>query len=65
MYPVLVRLVFGLCRSRNRLMKAYPDNVREIGFLAALARTAPYRPWFAALGATAKVIQPSLVDFLR
>src|SRR5918994_1907699 len=23
-------LVFGLCRSRNRLMKAYPDNVREI-----------------------------------
>ncbi len=46
-------LVFGLCRSRNRLMKAYPDNVREIGFLAALDRTAPYRPWFAALGATA------------
>ncbi len=46
-------LVFGLCRSRNRLMKAYPDNVREIGFLAALARTAPYRPWFAALGAAA------------
>ena len=46
-------LVFGLCRSRNRLMKAYPDNVKEIGFLAALDRSAPYRPWFAALGATA------------
>lgn len=46
-------LVFGLCRSRNRLMKAYPDNIREIGFLAALDRTAPYQPWFAALGATA------------
>jgi glycerol-3-phosphate dehydrogenase len=45
-------LVFGLCRSRNRLMKAYPDNIREIGFLAALDRSAPYRPWFAALGAT-------------
>jgi glycerol-3-phosphate dehydrogenase len=45
-------LVFGLCRSRNRLMKAYPDNIKEIGFLAALDRTAPYRPWFAALGAT-------------
>ncbi len=44
-------LVFGLCRSRNRLMKAYPDNIKEIGFLAALDRTAPYRPWFAALGA--------------
>ena len=44
-------LVFGLCRSRNRLMKAYPDNIKEIGFLAALDKTAPYRPWFAALGA--------------
>jgi glycerol-3-phosphate dehydrogenase len=43
--------VFGLCRSRNRLMKAYPDNIKEIGFLAALDRSAPYRPWFAALGA--------------
>ena len=46
-------LVFGLCRSRNRLMKAYPDNIKEIGFLAALDDKAPYRPWFAALGATA------------
>ena len=33
-------LVFGLCRSRNRLMKAYPDNIKEIGFLAALDETA-------------------------
>ena len=46
-------LVFGLCRSRNRLMKAYPDNVKEIGFLAALDRSSPYAPWFAALGAAA------------
>ncbi len=46
-------LVFGLCRSRNRLMKAYPDNIKEIGFLAALDRSAPFRPWFAALGALA------------
>ncbi len=46
-------LVFGLCRSRNRLMKAYPDNIKEIGFLAALDRGAPYPPWFAALGAAA------------
>ena len=46
-------LVFGLCRSRNRLMKAYPDNIKEIGFLAALDEKAPYAPWFAALGATA------------
>jgi glycerol-3-phosphate dehydrogenase len=46
-------LVFGLCRSRNRLMKAYPDNVKEISFLAALDKSAPFHPWFAALGATA------------
>jgi glycerol-3-phosphate dehydrogenase len=45
------RLVFKLCRSRNRLMKAYPDNVKEIGFLASLDKTAPYAPWFASLGA--------------
>jgi glycerol-3-phosphate dehydrogenase len=46
-------LVFGLCRSRNRLMKAYPDNIREVGFLAALDQSSPYAPWFAALGAAA------------
>ena len=46
-------LVFGLCKSRNRLMKAYPDNVKEISFLATLDNTAPFKPWFAALGATA------------
>lgn len=45
-------LVYGLCRSRNELMKSYPDNVREIGFLATLDKTAPYRPWFAGIGAT-------------
>ena len=32
-------------------MKSYPDNVREIGFLATLDKTAPYRPWFAGIGA--------------
>jgi glycerol-3-phosphate dehydrogenase len=46
-------LVFGLCRSRNRLMKAYPDNVKEISFLATLDHSAPYAPWFAGLGALA------------
>jgi len=44
-------LVFKLCRSRNRLMKAYPDNIKEISFLASLDETAPYAPWFAGLGA--------------
>jgi glycerol-3-phosphate dehydrogenase len=46
-------LVLGLCRSRNRLMKAYPDNIKEIGFLAALDESAPYTPRFAGLGALA------------
>ena len=46
-------LVFGLCRSRNRLMKAYPDNIKEISFLATLDHSSPYQPWFAGLGATA------------
>ncbi len=46
-------LVWKLCRSRNRLLKAYPDNIKEIGFYAALDRKGPYPPWFAALGALA------------
>lgn len=44
-------LVWRLCRSRNRLMRAYPDNIREISFYAALDESSPYRPWFAGLGA--------------
>ena len=46
-------LVFKLCRSRNRLMKAYPDNIKEISFLASLDETSPFAPWFAGLGAFA------------
>jgi glycerol-3-phosphate dehydrogenase len=44
-------LVWKLCRSRNRLMAAYPDNIKEISFLASLDQTSPYSPKFAALGA--------------
>ena len=44
-------LVFKLCRSRNRLMRAYRANIKEIGFYAALDRKGPYAPWFAFLGA--------------
>lgn len=46
-------LVWKLCRSRNRLLKSYPDNIKEIGFYAALDKKGPYPPWFAALGALA------------
>lgn len=44
-------LVRHLCMSRNRLIKAYPANLREIRFLAALDEHSPYKPWFAGLGA--------------
>lgn len=43
-------LVWKLCRSRNRLMAAYPDNIKQIGFYATLDETSPYKPWFAGLG---------------
>jgi len=46
-------LVWKLCRSRNRLLRAYPDNIKEIGFYAALDKKGRYPPWFAALGALA------------
>ncbi|MGI9623117.1 MAG: FAD-dependent oxidoreductase [Acidimicrobiales bacterium] len=46
-------LVRKLCMSRNQLMKAYPSNVAEIGFLAALGTTAPFPPWLAAAGSFA------------
>ena len=46
-------LVRKLCMSRNRLMAAYPANITEIGFLAALGKTSPYPPWLAAIGSFA------------
>jgi glycerol-3-phosphate dehydrogenase len=45
-----LRLVRKLCASRNRLVKAYPSVVTEVGFLASLDRTAPFPPWLAGLG---------------
>jgi glycerol-3-phosphate dehydrogenase len=44
-------LVFKLCQSRNRLMRAYRANIKEIGFYAALDEKGPYTPRFAAFGA--------------
>ena len=39
--------------SRNRLMRAYPANVKEIGFLGVLGETAPFPPWVVGVGAFA------------
>lgn len=70
-------LVRRLCRSRNRLMSAYPDNIKQIGFLATLDRSSPYRPWFAGLGALAywviggfrtrppRLLRPSTIERLE
>ena len=43
-------LVFQLSRSRNKLMRAYPTGISEIGFLATLDRTAPFPSWLAGIG---------------
>jgi glycerol-3-phosphate dehydrogenase len=46
-------LVRKLCMSRNRLMRAYPANVKEIGFLGVLGETSPFPPWLVGVGAFA------------
>ena len=46
-----LRLVAGLCDSRNRLARAFPTRLAETRFLAALDHGAPFPPWFASLGA--------------
>jgi glycerol-3-phosphate dehydrogenase len=46
-------LVRKLCVSRNRLIRAYPDNIKPIPFLAALDESSPFPPWLAALGSAA------------
>jgi glycerol-3-phosphate dehydrogenase len=46
-------LVRKLCVSRNRLIEAYPDNIKPIPFLASLDHGSPFPPWLAILGSTA------------
>lgn len=43
-------LVNRLCRSRNRLMRAYPSTVREIRFLASIRDGFRKPPWLLYLG---------------
>jgi glycerol-3-phosphate dehydrogenase len=45
-----IRLVWSLCGSRNRMVAAYPTNVKPIDFVANLDKDSPHRPWFAYLG---------------
>ena len=48
-----IPLVRKLCVSRNRLLKSYPDNIKEIRFMAALDHSSPHPPWLGALGSFA------------
>ena len=48
-----LNLVRKLSVSRNRLLKAYPTNISQLGFLAALDHSSPFPPWLAALGSSA------------
>ena len=48
-----LNLVRKLSVSRNRLLKAYPSNITQLGFLAALDESSPFPPWLAALGSSA------------
>jgi glycerol-3-phosphate dehydrogenase len=48
-----IPLVAKLCRSRNRLMDAYPTVIGELPFLATLDATTPFPPWLAGMGAAA------------
>ena len=44
-------LVWELCESRNRLMRAYPNNVREIRFFSAIERDFRWHPMSITAGA--------------
>jgi len=48
-----LNLVRKLSVSRNRLLKAYPSNITQLGFMAALDHSSPFPPWLAALGSSA------------
>ena len=48
-----LNLVRKLSLSRNRLLKAYPTNISQLGFMAALDHGSPFPPWLAALGSSA------------
>ena len=43
-------LVNKLCKSRNRLMDAYPSTVKEIRFFATIQRGFRFPPFFVFLG---------------
>lgn len=45
-----IPLVWNLCGSRNHMMKAFPNRIKNISFLAAIGPTAPFGKFLGALG---------------
>ncbi len=45
-----VPLVWGLCRSRNQLMRAYPSSVREVRFFCSVEPSFRFHPAFLSAG---------------
>ena len=43
-------LVAKLCQARNRLIRAYPNQIQEIGFLASLGPNAPFGRFLGTFG---------------
>ena len=46
-------LVWALCRSRNQLLKKYPNRVKEIPFFAVIGPTSPFSRILGYLGSLA------------
>jgi len=44
-------LVWSLCRSRNQLLKKYPNRVKQIPFFAVIGPTSPFSQTLGFLGA--------------
>jgi glycerol-3-phosphate dehydrogenase len=44
-------LVYGLCKSRNHLIRSYPSSVREIRFFTTIGKGFRHKPLFIWLGA--------------
>lgn len=44
-------LVWGLCRSRNHLIRSYPSSVKEIRFFTTIGKDFRHHPFFVWLGA--------------
>jgi glycerol-3-phosphate dehydrogenase len=44
-------LVYGLCKSRNHLIRSYPSSVREIRFFTTIGKDFRHKPFFVWLGA--------------